>query len=183
MPRVTVTVLFITGVLAFGPAIADSEIEWQQIREQQSRIDFRTPDFEGGISRFYFGSEECATLYLGDWVGPSGLSPTAEIIVAQTAPDCVISFQSMQRSLRDDLQEMSIREGIRLVLGNENTHRNTLGRITYLPYSFESSECVAFSQRWRSPFRGNLFGVYCVHEGEALTQDTIFEVLQGIGVK
>ena len=70
--------------------------------------------------------------------------------------------------------------------GNEVTTENALnalGRMTILRYSFDSTECVSFKQHWRSPFRGNLWGSYCVHAGEALSLDTILEVLQGIGVK
>ncbi len=183
MRKVITTVLVVAGLLAGGPAMAESDVEWQQIREEQSRIVFRAPGLEGGIKRFYVGLDECATRYVGRWVGPSGFSPTANILVNSHLPNCVLSLQDMRRSLKDDLRDMNLPEWSRMTFGNEGTSDNALGRITYLQYSVNSTECVWFKQHLRSPFRGSHLGYYCVHAGEALSVDTIVKVLQGIGVK
>ena len=183
MGKVITTVLVVAGLLAGGPAMAESDVEWQQIREEQSRIVFRAPGLEGGIKRFYVGLDECATRYVGRWVGPSGFSPTANIRVDSLGGVCVVSVKDMRRSLKDYLRDMNLPEGSRMIFGNGGTSDNALGRITYLRISVNSTECISFKQQWRSPFRGILFGFYCVHAGEALSLDTILEVLQGIGVK
>ncbi len=157
--------------------------ERREIREEESKIVFRAPGLEGGIKRFYIGHDRCGTQYWGRWVGPSGFSPTATIRVDSLGPVCVVSAKDMRRSLKDYLRDMNLSEGSRMIFGNGGTSDNALGRITYLRISVNSTECISFKQRWRSPFRGTLFGFYCVHAGEALSLDTILEVLQGIGVK
>jgi hypothetical protein len=183
MRKVITTVLFVAGLLAAGLVMADSDIEWQQIREEESRIVFRAPGLEEGIKRFYIGLDRCATRYMGRWVGPSGFSPTAYVLVNSHFARCVLSFEQMRRSLKDDLRDMNIPEGSRVIFDNEETSDNALGRVTFLQFSVNSTECVAFKQHWRSPFRGSLWGSYCVDAGEALSRNTILEVLQGIGVK
>ncbi len=165
-----------------SPAVAGTDIEWRQILEEKSRIVFRVRALEGGVKRFYVGVEKCGARYLGRWVGPSGRLPRATIVVSQVAHNCVFTLQAMRPSLKDFIKSAERPEGKRVSFGKEEISSNSLGRITYLRYSVNSTECVSFRQFWRTPFRGLLQGVYCA-DATGLSRDAILTVLKAIAIR
>ena len=184
MRRFTATLFLVAVLLVAGAAIADSDFEWQQIRPEQSRITFRAPGLEGGIKSFYKGRAQGAihTQYLGRWVGPSGRSPNAEVVLWELAKG--FSFRGTLL-LKHYTKKLVFLEGKEVVFGNMGRMRNTLGRVRFMSFSYDSTECVSFDQNWRERGRGDrrLVGVYCTDATDGLSDENVVAILKGIGVR
>lgn len=123
----------------------------------------------------------------GIWVGPSGLYPRARIFITELAS---YYYYGDKRDLKDTVCRML--KDKEISFGKENTSENVIGDISYLKYSSELGQCVAFSQYWGQVEAetasgedsvADLFGHYCVGAEDSLSAETVAAVLKGIGVK
>ena len=186
----------VVGVLAAAlighhAKAAEGGLEWTQIKEDETRIVLYAPGLEGGVKRFYKAQTQAPyyiTLEVGIWVGPSGRYPRAEIVVTDLLGDYHFD---VKRDLKKETRELGMLKDKKVNFHEKGTSDNVIGQISYLRFTFESSECVSFSQYWGmtphhdgfSEGTAKLVGYYCVGAAEGLSADTISAVLAGIGVK
>ncbi|MFQ5765428.1 MAG: hypothetical protein ACE5GT_10895 [Rhodospirillales bacterium] len=170
---------------------AESGLEWTQIKEDETRIVLYAPGLEEGVKRFYKAQTQApyyVTLEVGTWVGPSGRYPGAEIVVTELLGDYHFDVKS---DLKKETRGLGMLKDKKVNFHEKGTSHNIIGQISYLRFTFESSECVSFSQYWGTPSHhdgfsegtAKLVGYYCVGAAEGLSADTISAVLAGIGVK
>ncbi len=167
---------------------AEGGADWTQITEDETKLVFDAPGVEDGVRRFYKRTMRYESHYqeLGIWVGPSGRYPRAQIVITELA---AYYYYEDRRDLKDIVREML--EDKEVSFGKENTSENVVGEISYLKYSFELGQCVAFSQYWGQgtaedvpdDSNSDLFGYYCVGAEDSLSAETVAAVLKGIGVK
>ncbi len=166
---------------------AEGGADWTQITEDETKLVFDAPGVKGGVRRFYKRTMQYEAHYqeLGIWLGPSGRYPTAQIVITELSS---YYYYPDKEDLKDMVREML--EDKEVNFGKENTSENVVGDISYLKYSIELGQCVAFSQYWDkvdSPAgdvgNAHLFGYYCVGAEDSLSAETVAAVLKGIGVK
>ncbi len=166
---------------------AEGGADWTQITEDETKLVFDAPGVRGGVRRFYKRILPYESHYqeLGIWVGPSGRYPRARIVITELA---AYYYYPDKEDLKDTVRGMLEEKDVSF--GKENTSENVVGDISYLKYSSELGQCVAFSQYWDkvdSPAgdvgNAHLFGYYCVGAEDSLSAETVAAVLKGIGVK
>ena len=169
---------------------AEGGADWTQITEDETKLVFDAPGMEDGVRRFYKRTMRYESHYqeLGIWVGPSGRYPRAQIVITELAAYYYLEFKE---DLKDIVREML--EDKEVSFGKENTSENVVGDISYLKYTSELDQCVAFTQYFglgvAEDIPGSddsdayLFGYYCVGAEDSLSAETVAAVLKGIGVK
>ncbi len=167
---------------------AEGGADWTQITEDETKLVFDAPGVEDGVRRFYKRTMLIEPHYqeLGIWVGPSGRYPRARIVITELA---AYYYYEFKEDLKDIVRGML--EDKEVSFGKENTSENVVGDISYLKYSSELGQCVAFSQHWGQGTAedvpddsdSKLFGYYCVDAEDSLSAETVAAVLKGIGVK
>ncbi len=147
---------------------AEGGAEWTQITEDETKLVFDAPGVEGGVRRFYKRTMQYEPHYqeLGIWVGPTGRYPRAQIVTTELSS---YYYYEQKEDLKDMVRGML--KDKEVSFGKENTSENVVGDISYLKYTYELGQCVAFSQYWGesvSPAldvgEAHLFGFYCVEE-------------------
>lgn len=192
--RVSRSVLVILAAALIGghAKAAESGLEWRRITEDEARIVFYAPGLEGGVERFHKAQTRVPyylTLEVGVWVGPSGRYPRAQIVI--TDLEGTDYYFDLKVDLKEDTRRFGRWKDKELNFLEKGTSDNVVGRVSYLRFSFDSDECVSFSQYWGTLYLGGglgegkakLVGYYCVGADEGLSADTISAVLAGIGVK
>lgn len=184
MTRLTIVVVFIIGLTAAKTNAAETNIEWRQIPEGKSKIVFFAPGLEGGNRRFYRGQmNRIHTVTRGEWAGPSGRFPNAEILFFELAPN--YRLRAGRYVLKYFAEFLEFRRGRKVTYGEEMSSRNAVGRVIYGRLSGESVDCVQFAQLWRE--FGNrqrvIVGSYCIDARDNLSDSTIQAVIEGIGIR
>lgn len=163
--------------------------DWTEITEDETKLIFDAPGVKDGARRFYKRTMRIEPHYqeFGIWVGPSGLYPRARIFITELAS---YYYYGDKRDLKDTVRRML--KDKEISFGKENTSENVIGDISYLKYSSELGQCVAFSQYWGQveaetasgeDSAADLFGHYCVGAEDSLSAETVAAVLKGIGMK